>query len=322
MSSVMLVACNNAVKFTTKSVGIPTEIPTEIPSDIPTENPTTDDPQTPTPTNPTDPVQPTLNLKSGSCPVGQEEKLLSCLHCQSKAAEPAPSLLSRKAQELLDIMTEGCSIRNASDPAGYRPPTREQILKRLIQCSPTLYPDTNFVGSQKFTIEALLKKSAAQHSAFGGLYYNWASTDFETYFGFEIAEARYTLCRGDVTFKPGGVYPREYYDALYQGVPYTLPSQWKKAQVIRENLRRCMAESLRNPNPTQLPGKPAVNCSYETAEGDMSRLVVEKAQAWMQQGHQVYFEGFNMCAVLENPESLLDKTGPVKIAVKMCSEGQ
>ena len=310
----LTVGCSNQVNFAGKnsSPSLPgIEIPNVTPVPVPPP-PAVEVPEVPLPV-----IPPALQLKAGTCSV-QGEKVLTCLDCQSTADIPAPPILSRKAQELWDIMTVACSIPNKSDPVGYVAPTREQLLNRLVQCSPTAYPDTAFVNTQKITIEALLTNAIAQKAAFGGLYYNAASTDFETYFGLDIGEARYTYCRGQRTFNMGGVYPKEYYDSLYDGTYYQLPQYWVRAQKIREDLRGCMAKSLSDPNVTRPPATPGVTCTYETAEGEMSSLIVEQAQKWLDLNQPVYFEGFNMCGEMDYPESLLDQRGPVKIATKVC----
>lgn len=261
-----------------------------------------------------------LTMKTGTCSADQATQILSCLECQSSPDIPAPPILSVKAQRLLDIMTAACSIHNESDPSGYVAPSREQLLKRLVQCNPEAYPDTTFEGTQQVTIMKLLNDPAAQYSAFHGLYYNWAANDFTTYFGMDIKEARYTYCWGDSSFGAGGTYPIEYYQSLYSDNPnsYVLPALWKKANVHRDQLRTCMEESLANPHVNQPPATPGKRCTYETAEGEMSEVVVEQANRWISQGHTVYFEGFNQCGVMERPEHLIDSRGMIKMAIKVC----
>lgn len=311
VSSLMIftVGCSNKVNFagSGSSEGL-TSI--EMPSLV------VDPPSEPLPEMPL-PTQPVLQLKAGSCSL-QGEQILSCLDCQSTPAIPAPPILSRKAEELLTIMTAACSIDNRSDPVGYVAPTREQLLARLIQCSPTAYPDTAFVNTQEFTINELLENPVAQKAAFETLYYNFASTGFETYFGLEIGEARYAFCRGERTFKIGGVYPIEWYNALYDNRTYQLPPYWVAAQKIREDLRTCMARSLSNPNVNRPPATPGTTCSYESAEGEMGREILALAQKWIGQNQKVYYEGFNTCGEMEFPESFTDQRGPVKIATKVC----
>lgn len=270
------------------------------------------------PPTPVIPPAPQMISKAGTCAVDQNEKILTCLDCQSTPPTPAPPLLSLKGQQLWDIMTVACSINNKSDPVGYIAPNKEELLERLIQCSPTLYPDTIYVNTQKSTIEALLANPRAQQLAFSGLYYNSASTDFETYFGLEISEARYTFCRGQQAINNNGVYPIEYYNAFYDGRYYELPPVWKKAQIIRNNLRNCMAKSLSDPNVIRPPGKPGVTCKYESVEGEMNSELIASAQKWINQNQKVYFEGFNECGETDYPENLLDRTGFVKFATKTC----
>ncbi len=313
-----LVGCSNKVNFT----GLPTEgsfatppiliVPTQPGVETPIAQPLPVEP-------PVVAVPKPLNLQKGTCAVGSGEKVLSCLDCASTAPVLPPPILSKKAQELLDIMTVACSINNKSDPKGYVAPNYDQLLKRVIQCSPTAYPDTAFLSTQGLTINRLLTNPVAQQNAFGGLYYNSASTDFETYFGLDIGEARYTFCRGQTSINSNGVYPIEYYNSLYSGQPYTLPSIYVKAQKTRDSLRNCMAQSLRNPNAPQDPTIPGVTCSYESAEGEMNQHVVDKIKEWQQQGHVVYFEGSNQCGVLDTPEQLLDNSqSHIKIAIKKC----
>ncbi len=315
VTGLSLVGCGNKVNFSDNPVegafvSNPVIVPTQ-PNPPEVEDPPVVIPPTP--------QQPSLSLKAGTCAVGSNEQVLSCLDCESTAPIPAEPILSRKAQELLDIMTVGCSIHNKSDPRGYVPPTRAQLLKRIIQCSPTAYPDTAWELTQKSTIGSLLTNATAQKSAFGGLYYNWATTDFETYFGLDIADARYTFCRHDrQNISDGGVYPKEYYDSLYDGSYYVLPPVYVRAQKIRSNLRGCIDASIKNPNVPQPPATPGETCTYETAEGEMSELVVAKVHEWQAQGHEVYFEGFGQCGIIDRPEQFLDNNGFIKIAIKKC----
>jgi hypothetical protein len=280
-----------------------------------TESPTTS-PQQPPPLIAEPIAKPVLN--AGTCSVGTGQQVLSCLECASTPDIPAPPILSRKGQELWDIMTVACSIPNKSDPVGYQAPSRQQLLTRLIQCSPTLYPDTAFESTQAKTIHALLTDPVAQEKAFRYLYYNSASTDFETYFGLEISEARYTFCRGISSINNNGIYPIEYWNAWYDDRPYELPGIWKRAQPIRNNLRNCMRESLINPNVERPTGTPGVQCRFETAEGEMSQEIVSQANEWAKAGHSVYFEGFNQCGAMDYPDSFLDFKGKIKIAIKIC----
>lgn len=304
LSAILLLSnCSNKVNFLSQEAGSPAfETPLVTPV-LPI---------------PVIPPASQVTSKASSCAVDKNEQILSCLGCQSTPATPAPPILSMKGQQLWDIMTVACSINNKSDPLGYVPPNREELLERLIQCSPTLYPDTQYVMTQKLTVEALLTNSRAQQLAFGGLYYNAASTDFETYFGLEISEARYTFCRGQQSINNNGVYPIEYYQAFYNGTNYELPPVWKKAQVIRNSLRNCMAKSLSDPNVARPPGKPGMTCKYESVEGEMSPELVAVAQKWVNKQQKVYFERFNQCGETDAPENLLDQPGFTKFATKIC----
>jgi hypothetical protein len=305
-----VVGCGNQVQFSEQL--LPTQLieapSAEIPSVI------LPPPETP---NPVPPPAPRVTLKTGTCGVGGE-KILGCLNCESTQPIPAPPVFSRKGQALWDLMVAACSIPNKSNPAGYTAPTREQILQRIIQCSPDAYPDSSWMGTQQATITRLLNDPSAQRKAFGGLYYNSASTDFETYFGLDIGEARYTFCFGQASFGTQGVYPKEYYDAWYDGGYYTLPPIYVRAQTYRSQLRNCLASSLQNPNRPALPGTPGKTCGYKSAEGEMSEALVQTARQWIAEGHEVFFEGLNQCGVMSSPESYLDEKGLVKLAVKYC----
>jgi len=309
-----LTACDNGVSFAGSSGGSEGNFSVEPPSVITPPPPVEELP----PEEVTQPAR--LKMKTGTCAADQATQVLSCLECQSSPDIPAPPILSVKAQRLLDIMTVACSIHNGSDPRGYVAPTRAQLLNRLIQCNPEAYPDTALVGTQQVTITKLLNDPTAQQSAFGGLYYNWAANDFTTYFGLDIKEARYTYCWGDSSFGSGGTYPIEYYQNLYSDspTPYVLPTLWKNANTYRNQLRSCMSESLANPHVNQPPATPGKKCTYETAEGEMSEVVIEQANRWINQGHTVYFEGFNQCGVMERPEHLIDSRGVIKMAIKVC----
>jgi hypothetical protein len=299
------VGCGNKVQFRQFEANQSlSQSPIVIPPVVPTQ------PQNPSP-------PPSFTLKAGTCSEGGEN-LLSCMSCQSTRPIPAPPQFSRKGQALWDIMTAACSIPNRSDPRGYTPPTREQILQRIIQCSPQAYPDSNWMGTQERTIQQLLTNPVAQRRAFGGLYYNSASTDFETYFGLDIAEARYTFCFGQASFGSGGVYPKEYYDAWYDNRPYELPLNYVRAQNYRSQLRSCLSESLRNPNRPQQPGTPGITCDYQTLEGEISEALINQIGKWIQAGHTVSFEGLNQCGLLDSAENLLDSKGLIKLAIKTC----
>ncbi|MFN8845281.1 MAG: hypothetical protein ACK5V3_05015 [Bdellovibrionales bacterium] len=293
----LLISCGNKMNFkrAPDNVSPVTEVPTNPP--IGGEKP---------------------QMTSGACPVNARQQILSCLDCESTPPVPAPPILSRKGQDLWDIMTVACSISNKSDPTGYRPPTREQVLARLIQCSPTLYPDTAFESTQAKTIHALKTDRKAQENAFKNLYYNSASTDFETYFGLEISEARYTFCRGSSAIGSGGIYPIEYWNAWYEGQNYPLPPIWKRAQVIRNSLRNCMQKSLTHPDVNQPPATPGRNCRFESAQGDINSEILNQANKWINEGHEVMYEGLGQCGALDYPDSLLDSKGKIKIAIKIC----
>lgn len=299
--------CGNKVQFRQIATdSLFSESPEIIPPLIPNQ------PETPT-------TEPSFSIQKGVCSETEEE-LLSCLTCQSKKPVQAPPLFSKKGQALWDLMTISCSTPNGSDPRGYVPPTREQILQRIIQCSPEAYPDSSYMGTQERTILQLLTSSSAQRKAFGGLYYNSASTDFETYFGLDIGEARYVFCFGRTSVSDGGIYPKEYYDAWYNDAPYQLPLIYVRAQNYRSQLRTCMNRSLQNPSRPQQPGTPGTTCEYQILEGEISEGLVNQASQWIEEGHTVYFEGSNQCGRLDSAESLLDSKGVFKLAIKTCRE--
>lgn len=243
--------------------------------------------------------------------------LTTCLSCASEAAKPAEPIISKKAQALVEIMAEGCAVPNKSDPAGYRAPSKSEILAKVIQCSESAYPTTAFSGTQGQTLAALLTNPAAQELAFGKLYYNAASTDFETYFGLEIKEARDIFCRGQAGLGSHGVYPKEYYDSLYSGAYYKLPQVYVEAQGIRSELRICLEKSRLNPNVNQPQPTPGKACQYTVVDGDISNEILLQVSE-MQSSGTVYFEGSGQCGQVRDVTDFYDTTGPHRFVQVQC----
>lgn len=243
--------------------------------------------------------------------------LTSCLSCTSEAAQPAAPVISQKAQALVEIMTAGCAVPNKSDPVGYSAPSKDEILTRVIQCSEAAYPTTPLSGTQGQTLAALLTNPTAQEIAFGKLYYNAASTDFETYFGLEIKEARDIFCRGQAGIGSHGVYPREYYDSLYSGAYYKLPQVYVEAQGIRSDLRNCIERSRLNPNINQPQPTPGKVCQYTVVDGDISNEILLQVSE-MQSNGPVYFEGSGQCGQVRDVTDFYDITGPHRFVQVQC----
>ncbi|AHI06082.1 hypothetical protein BDW_07910 [Bdellovibrio bacteriovorus W] len=254
--------------------------------------------------------------RSGIC-AQTGTSLTSCLSCASEAAKPAAPVMSQKAQALVEIMAAGCAVPNKSDPAGYRAPSKNEILARVIQCSESAYPTTALSGSQAQTVAALLSNPAAQELAFGKLYYNAASTDFETYFGLEIKEARDIFCRGQAGLGSHGVYPKEYYDSLYSGAYYKLPQAFVAAQGYRSDLRTCLEQSRLNPHVNQPQPTPGKVCQYTVVDGDISNELLLQVSG-MQENGNVYYEGSGQCGQVRDVTDFYDITGPHRFVQVQC----
>lgn len=272
---------------------------------------------------PQDPdAPPVLDLQSGICaPSGTV--LMSCLTCQSTAPTPQPQpQLSTKAEKLLQIMTVGCSISNRSDPRNYVSPTNAQLRSRLSACTAEVYPETAMSTEQQKSVTNLRTNRSVQHKVFSSLYYpHRERAGFETYFGLDIKDARYLFCHGQPHLL-GPIYPIEYYEAWYEDRPYTLPSEYVKANKYREQLRSCISPRsvAKRAHSSHMTSANPETCTWETGQGIMSVLVNLKVSEWLAQGQPVFIESEAeaVCARVPNVEFLAPIKSFVKIATVKC----
>ena len=305
---------------------IPVPSPTPVPTPAPTPAPT---PVVvvPTPT----PVPPPV-LSKGMCAPDSSTRLLSCMNCIVPQLPPPPPQFSQKGQALLDILTNACQVRNGSDPAGYVPPSRAELLRRLNRLSPTLYPDSPMTAQQQATIGSLLSSPAAVQSMFGGIWYSGVTAPtiaFETYFGIEVIEARYAFCYsptgGDgtsVSFNRANTTPlhsKAWVDCQYGPDPFSCRENaaYTAANGYRTQLRTAMNESIRNPYSAPSPGA-AKTCEWEKFDGLYNTLAVNQINSWVAAGFTIGADiaSQNMCAQVTGP--LSGVTGQVSMAAYRC----
>ncbi|CAN5590292.1 hypothetical protein BH10BDE1_BH10BDE1_34810 [soil metagenome] len=283
-------------------------------------------------------VPPAPSMSKGACAADSSTKLLSCMNCLVPATPQDPQF-SKKGKAFLDIMTMGCQVLNKSDPAGYVPPTRAELLRRLNRLSPTIYPDTPMTEIQVSTINDLLTSAAAEKDMWGWLWQSGVkptTTAFETYFGLETVEARYTFCYASAsngtpegtsaTFGRnswGPVHSKAWFDCQYGNDPYNCKENaaYQAANVYRDQLRKGMNESINNPyvapNPTL--GK---SCEWEKFDGLNDSRADAQITMWLINGFTVAGEvtsaiaSENMCAPIKGPVSGV--TGKISLAAYRC----
>lgn len=295
----------------------PTPVPTPVPTPAPTPAPT------PVPT----PVPPAATFNRGACAADSSTRLLSCMNCEIPPVVVEPQF-SRKGQALFDIMTNGCQIRNASDPVGYQPPSRAELLRRLNRLSPTLYPDSPMTAQQVATIHALQNDPAALNKFFGGIWYSGVTAPtiaFETYFGIETIEARYALCYGNgegasVTFNRFNstlLRSKQWVDCQYGPDPFNCPErpEYVVANTYRTQLRRAMNESINNPYVAPSSQRPQT-CDWEKYEGPYDNVADTHIRNWLANGFKVGAEHSMMCSVVTAP--LTGISGNVSLAAYRC----
>jgi hypothetical protein len=334
--SSLIFSCNNQVAFDyqpeaasgihVQKEQIPGEVmdpvPGEVVNPVPTPTPIVEEP-VPTPTPPVVVIpEPVYDSAKGSCASDSSTQLTSCMKCDVPQVVTTPQL-SRKAQELLDIVYTQCQTANASDPKDNVAPTKQELLERLQMCSPTLYPDTAFQSaSEQDTITRLLiPDQALVTKMFHGLYYTGTYSDnFSTYFGLDVGESRYMFCRhGGII--GGDIYPIEYYQSLYSegGAPFVMPKKWVKANEIRDNLINCMNESARTKyNPPA--ADPGYACDYETFAGPAGKKIDDKIAELLGKGYKVGYESSTQaqCGQVTDSNNLPNMDGNVKVAGYKC----
>lgn len=269
---------------------------------------------------PVEPPPPSYEKNQGACSGDSSTSLVSCMKCDVPQAVPPPPQLSRKAQELIQIMSMSCGVPNRSDPAGYQPPTAAELLERMQQCSPTLYPDTAYQNTEASTLEGLLGKEAwLREKLFKRFFYYPPYTDdFATYFGLEIVEARYMLCYHDGGI-PGDMYPIEYIRSDDR-LNFVMPELWINANRVRRQLENCMAKSLTTPYVPPKPD-PGYKCDFENIKGPAGDKIKDQVKDWLKANYKVGFESesLGLCGQVEKISDL-PSTGDIKAAGYYCQK--
>lgn len=284
------------------------------------------------------PVPQAPSVSKGLCAADSSTKLLSCMNCIVPVT-PQVMQFSKKGQALLDIMTMGCQVANKSDPAGYVPPTRAELLRRLNRLSPTMYPDTPMTAVQISTINDLLSSPAAEKDMWGGIWQSGVkptTTAFETYFGLETSEARYAFCYAGAAsgtsegisgtfnrYNSTPLHSKAWVDCQYGNDSFNCKENaaYQAANDYRGQLRTAMNESINNPyvapNPTL--GK---NCEWERFDGLNDSRADAQITMWLVNGFTVGGEVIsaiaseNMCSTIKGPISGV--TGKVSLAAYRC----
>lgn len=297
--------------------------------DIPTPPPIIPDPVTPTPEPPVVPPPapaPVSKLSDGACAGDSSTNVLSCLKCNVPLNPPAPPQLSQKGSALLEGMAMSCGVLNSSDPAGYVPPTRAQLLERMNRLSPTMYPDTAMTSQQASVIAGLINPNDAsmRNRLFSGLWYQPPYSDaFETYFGIRSIEARYFLCYGSsATFGLNTntyMHSKSYLDCTYNGNGCTESSSYVTANGYRGQLQNALRESISNPYVAP-PPTPSKVCTWKKYEGNDPVVARAKINEWTAAGYKVGLSiiegsGAGYCGV-SLPDSLVEKT--VHVGAYIC----
>lgn len=270
--------------------------PTPVPAPTPEPAPQPEPAPTPTPQPEPQPEPPKPVQQSGRCADDSSTQLLSCLTCEVPMTPPAPPQFSEKGQNLIDVMSLGCSVPNKSAPKNYVPPTRDELLARLSRLSPTLYPDSTKSQAQAELIQNLLNNPQFLQKIFSGQWYKPPySTAFETYFGLSLSEAVYSICYQDPnsTFSPGStseIHSKEYIDCMYNvGSGCREKTDYIAANKYRNDLRHAWLESIRNPYVKPAP-TPSKTCYWENYSGLYGSLAEDALKQWFQKGYKVGIE--------------------------------
>lgn len=267
----------------------------------------------------TPPIAGLGSLTKGACAADSSTRLLSCLNCDVPAV-PTVSQFSRKGEALFEILNSACQVRNGSDPAGYVPPTRAELMRRLNRLSPTIYPDSPMTPLQTSTINSLLTDPSAVDRMFRGLFQSGvidSTIAFETYFGIETIEARYAFCYASVPngtsegisvtfnrFNSTPLHSKAWVDCQYGNDPFNCPErpEYITATTYRNQLRNGMNESINNPYVAPPAGSPNA-CEWEKYEGPYDGVAASTIAAWLAAGFSVAGElpNQNMCSRITGP---------------------
>lgn len=275
-------------------------------------------PQPPPGPKPPPPGGGELQKQSGTCSFSRPETLNSCVQCAGPKPRDTEPELSEKTHQLLKIMVLSCAVKNGSDPAGYVPPTKEQILKWMNRCDAQVYPNSSPTEIEGQTVEGLLSSAEFREKIFGGLWFKPPySTAFETYFGLETKEARYMYCYQTGVIK-GTLYDITYYQDR-RGEPYRMPKNYVQANSFREGLKSCGKLSQSEPFiPT--PAEPEQACIYETLVGNAEEEMLNQTEKWLATGWTIGAEILekNQCLPIRKKSDLDGLSGELKIAAFRC----
>lgn len=332
-SIVFLTGCLNQFKFRADDTDSQKTI--APPGNEVTRNPDTPDVSNPKPDDPiiVDPdtgnVLPVV-YKRGEC-TKDPHQVVSCLNCQI-TQRPLAIPLSKKAAQLLQIMENGCAIKNKSDPKTYRAPSRATIMKYLNRANATMYPDSPMTTRQQQNVDKWVANDKKNlERLFGGLWYNPPySDDFETYFGIEPREARYFFCfeQPDSTFSLESMTPLysiEYYQCMHEyGFPTsqycTERAAYVKGNIYRKQLQASIIRSLEDPiNDQELV--PANKCHWETMTGFYNLEMENKLIDWKNAGFEVvvsFESGQPRCESVTTASIPLN--AKVTVAGKLCED--
>lgn len=319
-----LSACMNEYRFRIQDTGENSSAP------VPDNNEVNHNPDvgSPKPDEPIiDPDQPLfpVTYKIGDC-TKESVDVLPCLSCQI-TQKPIEIPLSIKGSQLLEIMDLGCQILNKSDPAGYKPPSRQSLLKFLNRADSINYPDSAATARQKVSLSKWLANDKNHLSKlFGGLWYQPPySEDFETYFGLEPKEARYFFCYQDpasafsaYTIIP--LYSANYSRCLFDGGPAGCreSANYIAANQYRKQLVNSLYQGIYDPYNTQ-ELVPANKCFWESMSGHYNAEMETKLIDWKNKGYEmaVYFETDHpRCEKLST--ALIPLNAKVTVAGKLC----
>lgn len=285
-----------------------------------------------TPVTPNAPI-----LSKGTCAPDSSTKLLSCMNCVVPHLPPSVPQFSKKGEALFEIMTAGCQVRNGSDPAGYAPPPRAELLRRLNRLSPTLYPDSPMTNIQVSTISSLMTDPAALKKMFGGIFYsgvNATTTAFETYFGIETIEARYAFCYAGGTsgsdegtsatfnrFNSTPMLSKAYIDCTYSRDPASCQegTDYITSNTYRRQLRNAMNESISHPYVAPTAGAQQT-CAWEKFQGKTGNLANQQVKIWLAGGFTIGGDipSQKMCAQITQPLAGILNDTPITMAAYRC----
>jgi hypothetical protein len=233
-------------------------------------------------------------------------------------------MVSTKAQKLAKIMSMACQIPNKSYPAGYVPPTSQQVEAHLLACSPTLYPETPMSSPQSQAIDRLLdeKNDSLRQQMFKGVWYQGQWTEyFETYFGLDNTEAAYVICMNSGSLS-GTLATKEYLDAFYSDrydawlANPQAQARWNFAQMLRHQLLSCFNQPATPPPPVNPPD--AKVCQYRSFEGDYAKGGAQEIAQNLADGYKMAVEANNSCMLITSQPANGVLKGDVKIVGYKC----